>query len=164
MAFTRKIIQNNDQQVSVYLNLNKDSQADCDQRLIHCTTDTGGTFDENVPNTYDIELTLAHVTYSLSCAENATSAGSLNIGYGLTTDSADAFVLVSLPPNSGELSFYRAIGHNVTGTTTNFTGHIDWGTGGVQMSGYAILTFNKKTGYLRNFPGYRKATQANPNA
>ena len=164
MAFTKKIIQNNDQQVSVYINLNQESQADCNERLIHCTTDTGGTFDQNVPSTQDIQLTLSHVTYSLSCTENATNAGSLNIGYGLVTDSTDAFILISLPSNSGELSFFKAIGHDITGTTSDFTGHIDWGTGGVQMSGYAILTFNKKSGYLRNFPRYRKATQANPRA
>ena len=161
MAFSKTIIQNNDQQVSVYLNLNQDSRADCNERLIHCTTDTGGTFDDAIPNTFDIELSLASVTYSLSCTENATNAGSLNIGYGVGS-SADAFILISLPPNSGQISFYQPIGHDVTGTTTDFTGHIDWGTGGVEMSGYAILTFNKKTGYLRNHSRYRKATQANP--
>jgi len=160
--YIRKVLVDNDQIVAVYLSLEDVQVPNYDEILIHHTTDIS-TYDTNVTNAAtQVELVLTHVKYSFSDASNTTN-GEVNLAYETNDGSADARVFMTLPAQTGDFGINKGLGKNVlTSTTADFTGNIVWSTQNKEMSGFAIFTFYKKSGFLNNHPKYRKATQANP--
>jgi hypothetical protein len=159
--FHSTVLVDNDQIVTVYLCMHHATIPAADKEILISYTTDIASYNPNITNpSTQVELVLTNAIYSLR-SDNNTKA-ELSISYevvGATTDET----IILIPSNASEISFNKGIGKNVLmDNTKNFTGNITYNTHNKPISGYAVLTFYKKSGFLRNSKKYRKATQANP--
>jgi hypothetical protein len=161
-TYNRAILVDNDQIVTVYISMDELVSAESDKlTLISYTTDTDS-FNPNITNpSTQVELTLKHCIYATEHG-SGNNHSHLTITYATPASTVDEQIII-IPSQASEISFNRGIGKEVINNNTKpFTGNINFHTNGKALSGYAVLTFYKKSGFLRNSKKYRKATQANP--
>lgn len=161
-TYNRAILVDNDQIVTVYISMDELSAAETEKlTLISYTTDTDS-YNPNITNpSTQVELTLKHCIHATEHV-NGNNHSHLTITYAVPAGTVDEQIIV-IPSKAAEISFHRGIGKEVINDNTKaFTGNINFHTNGKALSGYAVLTFYKKSGFLRNSKKYRKATQANP--
>ena len=160
MPIQKTVLSDNDQNITVLLNLsNQAITSGAKQTVIDYTVDCQNADPYvTVPET-QVELVLTYAKYSITGAGGAMSS-EFNIYYEATSGDE---LLLTLPSDTGEISFNKGIGKNaVSDSTTDFTGNILCDTNNIDTSGHVVLTFYKKHGFLNNHPKYRKATQKNP--
>ena len=161
-TYNRAILVDNDQIVTVYISMEDLKAAETDKlTLVSYTIDTNSSNPNITDPSAEVELTLKHCIYATEHG-SVTNPSHLNITYATNIGSVDENI-ISFPAKASEISFHKGIGKEVINDNSKpFTGNINFNTNDQKLTGYAVLTFYKKSGFLRNSKKYRKATQANP--
>lgn len=159
--FHKSILVDNDQIVTVYLCMHAATVDETDKEILISYTIDTSSYNPNLTNpSTQVELVLTNAIYSLH--EGGSNKAELSVTYETLAGTVDEAIII-LPANASEISFNKGIGKNVImNPSKTFTGNITFNTHNKQLTGYAVLTFYKKSGFLRNSKKYRKATQANP--